>query len=238
MPPYGHNQDLQSSPGMNSVNRNNNLVKLNNVENIHMNYKDHDNSVKLDNNNSVQLIDDVCDFGISSSCLLADHAGTCVRHYSQNIEDNNVLSFGNCVRPAAVGDTISWTKSKFKDFSHESWFDNFDTQTNTWNNTIFLSDSFGALVGTCTRLFPNMDDCQLVNIQCIQAVFSIYEVSDIFGFGCGHIAHIIGSRDENVNGIYHIYWSDNLKAYVIQRRSFEWGGFMQLIDAFPMLNYT
>ena len=64
-------------------------------------------------------------------------------------------------------------------------------------------------------------------------MFSIYEISDIFGFACGHIAHITGSKDENVNGIYHIIWSD--KAYVIQRRSSEWGGFMQLIDAFPIL---
>ena len=66
----------------------------------------------------------------------------------------------------------------------------------------------------------------MVNTQCIQVVFSIYEISDIFGFECGHIAHITVYKDENVNGIYHISLSDNLKAYVIQRRSFEWGGFM------------
>ena len=79
-----------------------------------------------------------------------------------------------------------------------------------------------------------MDVCQFVNTQCMQVVFSVYEVSNIFGFGCGHIADITGSRDKNINGIYRIYWSDNLKAYVIQRRSLEWGGFMKLIAVFPI----
>ena len=102
MPPQGHNQDLQSSPEKNSVNKNNSLVKLNNVENIHMNCKDHENSVKLDNDNSVQWIDDVFDFGISSSCILANHAGTCVRYYSQNIEDHSVAYFSHCVCPTVV----------------------------------------------------------------------------------------------------------------------------------------
>ena len=103
MLPHGHNQDLQSSPGKNSVNRNVSLFKLNNVENIHKKCKDYDNSVKSDNDNSVQLIDDVFDSGISSFCLLTDHAGTCVPHYSQNIKDDSVPYLSDCVRPAVVG---------------------------------------------------------------------------------------------------------------------------------------
>ena len=52
----------------------------------------------------------------------------------------------------------------------------------------------------------------------------------IFGLGCGQIT---GSRDEYINGIYHICWNDKLKVHVIQRQS--WGGFMQLVDAFPFV---
>ena len=67
-----------------------------------MNCKDHDNSVKLDNDNSVQLIADGFDFGISNSYLLANHAGIGVQHYSQNIEDYSVPYFSDCVRPAVT----------------------------------------------------------------------------------------------------------------------------------------
>ena len=184
----------------------------------------------------MQLFDDnVFHFGISKFSVLADYAGTCGQYHSQNIENNSVLSSDTCVHPAVEGDTNSWTKTKREDFCHESWFDKYSTQSDRWISTIFICDSSGVLVGTCTHSFPNLDVCQLVNTQCIQVMLSIYEVSDIFGYGCGHIVQIAGSRDEYINDIYHICWNDSLKVYVLQRKSSEWGGFMQLVDAFPIV---
>ena len=177
----------------------------------------------------------VFDSGTSQFSVLAEQAGTCGRHYSQNIENNSVFSFGSCARLAVEGDTNSWTITKFKDCCHESWFDKYNTQNGIWNSTVFMCDASGALVGTCTRSIPNLDICQLVNTQCIQVMLSVHEIIDIFGLGCGHIVQITGSRDEYVNGIYHICWNDKLKVHVIQRQSSEWGGFMQLVDAFPII---
>ena len=80
-----------------------------------------------------------------------------------------------------------------------------------------------------------MGCCHRQNSQWIQVVFSVYEISNIFNLKCGHIVNITEPMEVNVNGFYHIYWNDSLKAYIIQRRLSEWGGFMRLIDAFPVL---
>ena len=80
-----------------------------------------------------------------------------------------------------------------------------------------------------------MDYYNRQNSQCIQVGFSVYEISNIFNVKCGHIVHITGSMEVNVNGFYHIYRSASLKAYIMQKRLSEWGGFMRLIDTFPVL---
>ena len=223
MPPHGHAQRLQSSPGMDSVNKDNNLVKFNKIGNTDMNCKDFDNSVNFTSNDSVQLFDDnVFEFGISKFAVLAEHAGTCVQQCSKNIENNNVLAFGSCVHPAVEGHTNSWKKSKSKGLYHESWLDKYNIQSGRGNSTFLLCDLAGVLVGTCTRSFPNLDICQLVNTECTQAMLSVYEIGNIFGFGCGYIVQIRGSRDQHVNGVYHICWNDGLKAYVFKENC--WGG--------------
>ena len=74
-----------------------------------------------------------------------------------------------------------------------------------------------------------------MNTECTQAMLSVYEIGDIFGFGCGYIVQIRGSRDQHVNGVYHICWNDGLKAYVFQIKLSGWEGFMQLVDTFPIV---
>ena len=49
------------------------------------------------------------------------------------------------------------------------------------------------------------------------------DIGDIFGFGCGYIVQIRGSRHQHVNRVYHICWNDGLKAYVFQIKVLEWG---------------
>ena len=74
MPPHGHTQRLQSSPGMD-----NKLVKCNNIENIDMNCKNFDNLVNFHSNDSVQLFDsNGLNFCSSKFSVLAEQAGTCV----------------------------------------------------------------------------------------------------------------------------------------------------------------
>ena len=128
LPPHGHAQHLQSPPGMDSVNNDNNLIKFNKIANTDMNCKNLDNSVNFTCNASVQLFDDnVFEFGISRVSVLAEHAGTCIQQCSKNNENNNVLAFGSCVRPAVEGDTNrSNKKSKCKDLYHESWLDKYN----------------------------------------------------------------------------------------------------------------
>ena len=227
---------------MNSVERDNSLIKLKDIIDI---YPDCNNDV-----DSVNLINGVCDLVLSNSSLSADGAGTCDEHCSKLVDNSNVISTGtcdehcsklfdnsnvistgNCVRPTVVGDTNSWTRSIFPNFNHESWCDNYGTQISMQDSTIFLADRSGELVGTCIRMYPNMGYCHGQIAQCIQVVFSVYEISNIFNFKCGHIVHIAESMEANVNGFYHIYWN----AYVIQRRMSEWGGFMRLIDAFSVI---
>ena len=55
-------------------------------------------------------------------------------------------------------------------------------------------------------------------------MLSVYEIGDIFVFGCGYIVQIRGSRHQHVNGVYHICWNEGLKAYIFQRKVLEWGG--------------
>ena len=227
MPPHGHAQHLQSPPGMDSVNKDNNLIKFNRIANTDTNCNNLDNSVnsvKFTSNAVVQFFDEnVSESGISALSVLAEHAGSGTQQCSKNSDNNNVLAFGSCVRPAVEGDTNSWKKSKCKDLYHESWLDKYNIQSGRGNSTFLLCDLAGVLVGTCTRSFPNLDVGQLVNIECTQAMLSVYEIGDIFGFGCSYIVQIRGSRHQHVNGVYHICWNEGLKAYVFQRKVLEWG---------------
>ena len=53
------------------------------------------------------------------------------------------------------------------------------------------------LLGTCTRSFLNLGIDQLANTEGTQATVSVYEVNEIFGFGCGYIVQIRGSKDKD-----------------------------------------
>ena len=68
--------------------------------------------------------------------------------------------------------------------------------------------------------------CRRQNFQCIQVVFTVYEISNIFNFKRGHIVHITGSMEVNVNGFHDIYWNASLKEFILQRGLSEWEGFM------------
>ena len=192
-------------------------------------------AVNFHSNDSVQLFDNNgFNFGTSKFSLLAEQAGICVWQCSKNIESNNVLAFGSCVRPAVEGDTNSWKESNCRDCDHESWLDMYDIHCGIGNSTFLLCDSAGVLLGTCTRSFPNLGVDQLVNTEGIQATLSVYEVREIFDFGYGYIVQIRGSKDQHVDGVYHTCWNDDLEAYVFQRKLLGWSGFMLLVDAFPI----
>ena len=187
MPPHGHAQRPQSSPGMDD----NNLVKCNNIENIDMNCKEFDNSVNFHSNDSLQLLDDNSfKFCPKKSSLLAEQSGTCVSQCSRNSENNNVLAFGSCVRPAVEGDINSWKESNYKDFDHESCVCEYDIYCGIGSSTFLLSDSAGVLLGTGTRSIPNLGVDQLVDTESIQATLSVFEVREIFSFKCFYIAQI------------------------------------------------
>ena len=187
------------------VNKDNNLVKYNNIENIDMNCKDFANLVKFHSNDSVQLFDNNgFDFGSSKFSVLAKQVGTCVWQCSQNIANNNVPEFGSCVRPAVEDDTNSWKESNCKDLDHKSWFDKYDIHCGIGNSTFIVCDSAGVLLVTCTHSFPNLGVDQLVNTENIQAVLSVYKVREIFGFECCYIVQIRGSRGQHVDGLYHV----------------------------------
>ena len=53
----------------------------------------------------------------------------------KNSDNNNVLAFGSCVRPAVEGDTNSWKESKCKDLYHESWLDKYNIESGRGNST-------------------------------------------------------------------------------------------------------
>ena len=154
---------------------------------------------------------------------------------SKNIENENVLAFGSCVRPAVVGDTNSWKKNDCEDFYHESWFNKYDIHSSIGNSTFLLCDSAGVLMGTGTCSVPYLDVGELVNTGGSQAMLSIYKIEDIFSLECGSIIQIMGCKDQYVNGVYHTCWNEGLKAYVVQKKSLGWGGFMQLVDAFSIV---
>ena len=48
---------------------------------------------------SVNLTNGVSDLVLSNSSLSADCAGRCVRYYNNFLDNSNVISTGNCVRP-------------------------------------------------------------------------------------------------------------------------------------------
>ena len=152
--------------------------------------------------------------------------------------NNIVLAFDSSVRPAVEGDTNNWKESNCKDLDHESWFDKYDIHCGIGNGTFPLCDSAGVLLGTGTRSFPNLGADQLVNTEDAQATLSVYEVRKIFGFGCGYIVQIRGSKGKHVDGVYHTCWTDDLKTYVFQRKLLGWIGFMQLVDVFPEVRHT
>ena len=101
---------------MDSVNKDNNLIKFNKIANTDMNCKNIDNSVNSVNftsNASVQLFDDnVFEFGISRLFVLAEHAGTFTQQCSKNSENNNVLAFGSCVHPAVEANVKIFTMNR------------------------------------------------------------------------------------------------------------------------------
>ena len=78
------------------------------------------------------------------------------------------------------------------------------THRSVRDSTIFLSDLTGKLVGTCTRMSPNMVQHHRQNSQCTQVVFSVYEANNIFNIKCGNIVHIKGSMDLNINRFHDI----------------------------------
>ena len=142
---------------------------------------------------------------------------------SKNFDNENILALGSCVRPAVVGDTNSLKKSNCTDLHHDSWFDRYDIHSDIENSTFLLCDSAGMLMGTGTRSIPYLEVGKLENTADLQAVLSIYEVEDIFGFECDYIIQIMGCADQYVNRVYHVCWNEGLKAHVIQKKTIGWG---------------
>ena len=155
---------MQLPQQLNSVKTDSKIVKLKDTVGV---YTDCNNYV--DSVNSINGVSNP----ITSNCISpADSVGV-GDQYNSFLDSSNLVSTVNCVHPSVVGDTNSWTESKFTQLNHESWCNNYNSQVNIQDSTIFLSDLTGKLVGTCTRMSPNIVQQHRQNARFFQSMKSI-----------------------------------------------------------------
>ena len=71
----------------------------------------------------VNPINGVSDLVSSNFSLSAGSAGRCDQYYNNFLDNSNVLSIANCVRPTVGVTYNSWMGTEFVQPNHESWCD-------------------------------------------------------------------------------------------------------------------